>query len=91
MGSFDQQMSQLRKLILLALALTLEPLASLSKPGPVSVPTIVLHGTLNTVVHLERVREIAQKLFTNLRYIIIEDDHRLHKTANEMDWKSILS
>jgi hypothetical protein len=91
MGSLDQQMSQLRKLILLALALTLGPLASLSKPDPVSVPTIVLHGTFDTVVALEPVREIAQKLFTNLRYIIVEDDHRLHRTANEMDWKSILS
>jgi pimeloyl-ACP methyl ester carboxylesterase len=81
---------QLRKLILLAPALTLYPLASLLKRMSVSVPTIVIHGTLDTVVSLEPVREIAQHLFTNLRYIIVEDDHRLHETANEMDWKSIL-
>jgi pimeloyl-ACP methyl ester carboxylesterase len=83
--------NQVRKLVLLAPALTLEPLASLSKPKPVSVPTIVIHGTLDTVVPLEPVREIAQQLFTNLTYVTVEDDHRLHKTANEMDWKSILA
>jgi len=83
--------NQVRKLVLLAPALTLEPLTSLLKPKPVSVATIIIHGTLDTVVPLEPVREIAQKLFTNLTYHIVEDDHRLHKTANEMDWKSILA
>lgn len=82
--------SQLRKLILLAPALMLEPLTSLSRPKPVSVPTILIHGTLDTVVPLEPVREIAQKLFTDLTVHLVEDDHRLHKTANELDWKSIL-
>jgi pimeloyl-ACP methyl ester carboxylesterase len=83
--------AQLRKLTLLAPALTLEPFDSLSKPGPVSVSMIVIHGRLDTVVPLEPVRDIAQKLFTNLAYYIVEDDHRPRKTANEMDWKSILS
>ena len=81
---------QLRKLILLAPALTLDPVASLSKPTRISVPTILIHGTLDTVVPLEPVRETAQRLFTNLTIHIVEDDHRLHKTANEIDWKSIL-
>ena len=82
--------AQLRKLVLLAPALTLDPLVSLSKPRTISVPTILIHGTLDTVVPLEPVREFAQKLFTNLTIHIVEDDHRLHKTANELDWKSIL-
>jgi pimeloyl-ACP methyl ester carboxylesterase len=81
--------SQLRKLILLAPALTLDPLGSFAKPKVVSVPTTLIHGTLDTIVPLEPVREIAQKLFTNLTIHIVEDDHRLHKTAEEMDWKSI--
>jgi alpha-beta hydrolase superfamily lysophospholipase len=81
---------QLRKLILLAPALTLDPLASLSKPGTISVPTVLIHGTLDSVVPLEPVLVIAQQLFTHLTVNIVEDDHRLHKTANELDWKSIL-
>ncbi len=81
---------QLRKLVLLAPALTLDPLASLVQPATLSLPTILIHGTLDTVVPLEPVRQIAQKLFTNLTIRIVEDDHRLHKTANELNWESIL-
>jgi pimeloyl-ACP methyl ester carboxylesterase len=82
--------SQLRKLVLLAPALMLDPLRSFSKPKQITVPTVLIHGTLDTVVPLEPVREIAQKLFPNLTVHIVEDDHRLHKTANEMDWESVL-
>ena len=83
--------TQVRKLILLAPALTLDPLASLANPKPVSVPTILIHGTSDTVVPLEPVRAIAQKLFTNLTYTIVEDDHRLQKSVHELDWNTILA
>jgi pimeloyl-ACP methyl ester carboxylesterase len=83
--------SQVRKLILLAPALMREPFGAYLELNPVSVPTISIHGTLDIVVLLEPVREIAQKLFTNLTYHIVEDDYRLHKTVQELDWKSILS
>ena len=83
--------TQVRKLILLAPALTLDPLASLSDPQPVSVPTILIHGTQDTVVPLEPVRAVAQKLFTDLTVHIVEDDHRLQKSVNVLDWKTILS
>ena len=83
--------TQVRKLILLAPALMLDPFASRSDLQPVSVPTIIIHGTLDTVVPLEPVRIIAKKFFTELTYYIVDDDHRLHKTVNEMDWKAILA
>ena len=83
--------TQVRKLVLLAPALLREPFGSFLDLEPVSVPTIIIHGTLDTVVPLEPVREIAQNLFTNLTYHIVEDDHRLQKTALEMDWKTILA
>ena len=82
--------TQVRKLILLAPALMLEPLTSFSDLKPVSVPTIVVHGTLDTVVPLEPVHEMVQKLFTNVKYYVVEDDHRLHKSVHELDWNSIL-
>lgn len=81
--------SQVRKLILLAPALMLPPFASRA-PKPVSVPTTVIHGTQDTVVPLELVREIAQRHFTDLTYIVVEDDHRLHKSVHKLDWKKIL-
>lgn len=80
---------QVRKLVLLAPALAQE-IAPLPKPGPISIPTILIHGTQDTVVPLEPVREIAQRLFSNLTLYTVEDDHRLHKTANELDWNTIL-
>ena len=49
-----------------------------------------IHGTLDTVVPLEPVRQMAQKLFTNVRYYVVEDDHRLGKSVHELDWISIL-
>lgn len=82
--------TRVRKLILLAPALLRDSFGSFLDLEPVSVPTIIIHGTLDTVVPLEPVREAAQSLFTNLTYHIVEDDHRLHKTAQEMDWKTIL-
>jgi len=82
--------AQVRKLVLLAPALMLDPLGPLPMPETISVPTILVHGTLDTVVPLEAVREIAERLFINLTLYTVEDDHRLHKTVNELDWNSIL-
>ena len=81
---------QVRKLILLAPALMLDPLASLPDPKPVSVPTIIIHGTLDNVVPPDPVREIAQRLFIDLTYIAVDDGHRLSKAVHELDWKAIL-
>jgi pimeloyl-ACP methyl ester carboxylesterase len=83
--------AQVRKLILLAPALTLEPFASRSDLKPVSVPTIVVHGTLDTVVPLEPVREIVRRVFMNVKYYVVDDDHRLQKTFHELDWNSIFT
>ncbi|MCL4275338.1 MAG: DNA alkylation repair protein [Anaerolineales bacterium] len=82
--------NQVRKLILLAPALLKEPFGSYLDLEPVSVPTIIIHGTEDDVVPLEPVREIAEKLFTNLRYIVVDDGHRLHKAFGELDWNEIL-
>jgi pimeloyl-ACP methyl ester carboxylesterase len=84
-----EQEDHVRKLVLLAPALA-QNIAPLPKPGPISVPTILIHGTRDTVVPLVPVREIAKKLFSNLTLYAVEDDHRLHKTAQEMDWNTIL-
>jgi len=81
---------QIRKLVLLAPALMLDPLASLSDPKSVSIPTIIIHGTLDDVVPPDPVHEIAQSLFTDLTYIAVDDGHSLSKAVHELDWKAIL-
>lgn len=91
--------NQVQKQVLLAPALMLpqftpylDASTSLSAGRePVSVPTTIIHGTQDTVVPLEKVRGIARKTFTNLTYEIVDDDHRLHKATDTLDWKAILS
>lgn len=82
--------AQVRKLILLAPALMLDPRASLADPKLVSVPTILIHGMADDVVPPKPVRKMAQRLFTNLTCISVDDGHWLQKAVHELDWKSIL-
>jgi len=82
---------QVKKLVLLAPALMLPQFASYLDSEPVSVPTTIIHGTQDRIVPLETVRAIALKIFSNLSYEIVDDDHSLHKTADRLDWKTILS
>jgi pimeloyl-ACP methyl ester carboxylesterase len=82
---------QVRKLVLLAPALTLPQFAPFIDREPVSVPTAIVHGKQDTIVPFEEVREIAKKVFTNLTYKIVDDDHRLHKTTDILDWKKVLA
>lgn len=82
--------SQVRKLILLAPALMLEPFAS-TNPAPVSVPTIVVHGTQDDIVPLEPVRALAERSFQYITYYVVEDGHRLQNAFHELNWEDILA
>lgn len=84
-----QRPGQVRKLILLAPALIL-PEFSRPLPSPVDVPTIVIHGRQDTIVPVLLTRPLAEKVFLNLDYRLVEDDHRLHKTAENLDWRSLI-
>ena len=86
-----QHPTQVRKLILLAPALLRDHFAPYLNLEPVSVPTVIIHGTEDDVVPLEPVREVAEKLFTNLKYIVVDDGHRLHKAFEELNWEEIIS
>jgi hypothetical protein len=83
--------TQVRKLILLAPALLRDHFAAYLNLETVSIPTVIIHGTADDVVPLEPVREIAEKLFTNLQYIVVDDGHRLQKTFGELNWEEILA
>lgn len=86
-----QHPAQVRKLILLAPALLMDPFGTYLELEPVSVPTVIIHGTEDDVVPLQPVRDLAEKLFTNLQYMVVDDGHRLHQTFEELDWEKILS
>jgi pimeloyl-ACP methyl ester carboxylesterase len=85
-----QNPEQLRKLILLAPALayseyTIDPQPSLS------VPTIVFHGEHDEVLPLKPLHAICKKIFKNLVFNIVDDDHRLKKTVQALDWPDLVS
>ncbi|MBI5296729.1 MAG: alpha/beta fold hydrolase [Chloroflexi bacterium] len=83
--------SQVRKLILLAPALMLPPFPTLADRRTVSVPTVVVHGTEDDVVPLGPVRALAEKVFTDLTYFVVQDGHRLQKAFAELDWGRIIA
>lgn len=84
-----QQEARVRKLILLAPALSLPDFVPyLSRRLP--VPTALFHGSEDDVVPPEPVRLIAETVFLNLTYFRVIDDHSLHGTFSTMDWDSLL-
>jgi predicted esterase YcpF (UPF0227 family) len=84
-----QHPEQIRKMVLLAPALTL-PGFAMDLADPISTQTTIIQGTQDAFIPLEPTRRLAEKLFLHLNYIVVDDDHRLHKTAQELDWKSLL-
>jgi pimeloyl-ACP methyl ester carboxylesterase len=81
---------QVRKLVLLAPALVLPEFAE-ANPQPIDAPTIIYHGTKDTLVPLEPVRILAERVFRNLTFHVVDDEHRLFKTMQEVDWKEVLN
>ena len=81
--------AQVRKLVLLAPALVLLDHTEQITQS-ITIPCTIIHGTKDDIVSLEETRTLAEKIFTHLEYIVAEDDHRLHKAAEELDWRKIV-
>jgi pimeloyl-ACP methyl ester carboxylesterase len=81
---------RVRKLILLAPALHLEPFDPYLHTI-LQVPIVIFHGLQDDVVPLEAVRTIARRSFTNHTFTTLDDDHSLHRTFATLDWDTLLS
>ena len=81
---------RVKKLILLAPALHSELLQPY-REKKLTVPTTIFHGRQDRVVPLAPVRAIAEQLFMNLKFNLVEDDHFLHDTFATLDWDRLLS
>lgn len=80
---------RVKKLILLAPALHLEPFQPyLNKT--LQIPIALFHGRQDEVVPLEAVQAIAKKSFTNHIFTALDDDHSLHRTFASLDWDTLL-
>ena len=80
---------QVRRLVLLAPAIHLPEFAA-RPPAPIDVPVVIYHGLRDTVVPLQQVRSIAERVFRNLQFHVVDDDHRLHATADALDWRAVV-
>ncbi|MBI4731791.1 MAG: alpha/beta hydrolase [Chloroflexi bacterium] len=84
-----QHPGQVRRLVLLAPALNLPEFAH-RLPKPVKVPTVLVIGMKDDVIPGETVRRLAKRIFPKLTYLSVDDDHRLHHTADTLDWQGLL-
>lgn len=81
---------KVKKLILLAPALNLVEFRPYLKKK-LHIPVMIYHGRHDDVVPPESVHDIAQIVFNNLQYHLVEDDHSLHDTFNNMNWDNLLN
>lgn len=79
--------ARVERLILLAPALH-RP--ELRYEEPVKVRTLLIHGTLDSVVPLEPVEQAARRAFRDLTCWNYRDDHRLIPTSEGLDWHKLL-
>ena len=81
---------RVRRLVLLAPALSLvEP--ETYEGRLISVPTWIYHGTGDEVIPIEVIKDIGAKLFKNLTFVELNDDHNLHSTFRDLPWEELLS
>ena len=80
---------RVKKLILLAPALACEEF-ELHIQKRIDTPVIIYHGKNDDVVPLAPVHDIARRVFENLTFNIVDDDHILSKTFKSIDWDNLL-
>jgi pimeloyl-ACP methyl ester carboxylesterase len=81
--------NRVKKLILLAPALTFpdfEPYLH----HRIEMPVTVYHGKKDDVVPAAPTYEVARKIFGNLAFNVVDDDHTLSKTFKGIDWDDLL-
>jgi len=79
-----------KRLILLAPALNFPELANY-RIRQIDIPTWMFIGRDDIVTPAEIVVPVAEKIFTNLRYTEVADDHRLDVTFRTFNWEAMLS
>lgn len=80
---------RLERLILLAPAINL--LREIPHGGDaLSVPVWIFHGREDDVIPIDDVRKEAPRLFQNLRFHELDDDHSLHRRFASLEWDTLL-
>ena len=87
--------SQVQRLVLLAPALIWPDFAGCfpaegATCTPVEAPTLIYHGSRDSVVPLAPTQVLAERAFRNLTFHVVDDDHGLYQTVHAIDWQSLL-
>ena len=80
---------RVNKLILLAPALNMDDF----KPYlgfKLNVPATIFHGESDEIVPMATVRAISEKIFLNLKFNVLDDDHPLSRRFESLDWDNLL-
>jgi pimeloyl-ACP methyl ester carboxylesterase len=80
---------RLKKLILLAPALHLDAYKPY-RSKILHIPVDIFHGRRDEVVPLTTVQQIAQQVYADCTFEVLEDDHSLHDTFPLLDWDTLL-
>jgi predicted esterase len=81
---------RVKKLILLAPALNLEPYKPyLNKK--LHMPVVIYHGLQDDVIPITKIQTIAEQLFQNHRFNAVADDHPLQTTFTAIEWDTLLN
>ncbi len=85
-----QNQDSIKKLILLAPALNL-PEFSPYLSERLTLPVYIFHGKADELIPPQLIQAIAQKVFANLTFTMLDDDHRLSRTFISIDWPQLIT
>ncbi len=80
---------KIKKLILLAPAINL-PEFNPYVSQTIGIPVYVFHGREDELLPLKDIQDISKKVFTNLKFTVLDDDHRLSRKFTSIDWANLL-
>ncbi len=84
-----QNPDRVKKLILLAPALNLpEFIPCLSEK--LTLLVYIFHGKEDEVIPPKPIQAIAKKIFANLTFTMLDDDHRLSRKFTSIDWPRLI-
>ncbi len=83
------QPNKVNKLILLAPALNFPDFVPIK--SSIDVKTTIFQGKRDTTCPHDKILAISKKLFTNLTFNTVNDDHMLHSTFRTIPWHNHLA
>lgn len=84
-----QNPDRVKKLILLAPALNL-PEFTPCLSEKLTLPVYIFHGKEDEVIPPKPIQAIAKKVFINLTFTMLDDDHRLSRRFTSIDWPRLI-